>query len=370
MSDLATLPVGNHSNAGQGLPDGSSSYPELEGCPVVTLEIGKLILGGSPRTEGESLEHASVLAGVHGALPPILVHRPTLRVIDGGHRIRAALLNGQHAIQAQLIECDDETAFVLAVRANITHGLPLSLADRKAAAATITRSHPHWSDRTVSRATGLSDKTVSAIRTGATSESPQSNTRIGKDGRFRPLNSADKRRQAAEMIGENPDASLREIARATGLSPATVRDVRQRTDKGEDPVPARYRDAGDGTTRAGNGADQAERRPLPESAGRPKPPVQATFVNPRELLAKLGSDPSMKFSESGRQMSGWLRHYALDPESCQFVATSIPDHWVTNIAELARSCAATWIMLAERLEERSGDDAEKGLWKGLEPIFR
>jgi ParB-like chromosome segregation protein Spo0J len=316
----------------------------LESYPVHTVEINQLALVGSPRLAGEDPVHTRVLAEIED-LPPIVVHRPTMQVIDGMHRVRAALLKGRSVIRARVIDCDRATAFVLAVRANVTHGLPLSPLDRKAAAECIIATHPNWSDRAVAAATGLSDKTVSALRGSSTSEVPQSDDRVGRDGRIRPLNSAARRQRAALMIAERPEAGLREIARATGLSPATVRDVRMRTERGEDPVPAKYRDS------------VPVEAPL---AARPAPPVPAparrettvSCVDGKALLAKLVNDPSLRHSENGRVTLRWLHHHTVDLDSCRGVEGSIPDHWSTPIAELARSCAMAWLMLADELEKR------------------
>src|SRR3981081_155007 len=90
-----------------------------------------------------------MLAEASGALPPIMVHRPTMRVIDGVHRVRAALLNGITEIEGRLLDWDENAAFILAVTANIAHGLPLNPADRAAAAARIIACQPLWSDRAV-----------------------------------------------------------------------------------------------------------------------------------------------------------------------------------------------------------------------------
>ncbi|MFF0018041.1 ParB N-terminal domain-containing protein [Streptomyces sp. NPDC005374] len=325
--------------------EASASDLSIENYPIRIVEIKQLVLFGSPRSAGEDPAHTRALAEIID-LPPIIVHESTMQVIDGMHRVRAALLNGRAAIAARVIDCDSATAFVLAVRANITHGLPLSPPDRRAAADCIITSHPNWSDRAVAAATGLSDKTVSTIRASSTSDLPQSDDRVGRDGRVRPLNSAARRRQAAELIAERPEAGLREIARATGLSPATVRDVRMRTGRGEDPVPAKYRETS---------SVHLDPEPCPtpqETLPVRRPAPGPATVDGKALLAKLVSDPSLRFSESGRVTLRWLHHHAVDPESCRGVGSTIPNHWSLPIAELARSCAMAWLMLAEELDER------------------
>jgi ParB-like chromosome segregation protein Spo0J len=285
-----------------------------------------------------------VLAEAGDRLPPITVHRPTLRVIDGAHRIRAALLTGRTEIAARLLDCDSATAFVLSVRANVTHGLPLSRTDRAAAAARIVLTHPQWSNRAIAAATGISDKTVSRIRAQSPSADPaQSGTRLGRDGRARPLDIGQRRRRAAALLLDRPEAGLREVARATGLSPATVRDVRRRIDRGEDPVPGRYRDSpGAARTSLADRQHGAVARIDREAAP----------VDRRKLLAKLSEDPSLRLNEAGRRALRWLRQYSVDGDGLETLQRGLPGHWAPDVADLARSCAAAWSELAEQLQQR------------------
>jgi ParB-like chromosome segregation protein Spo0J len=51
-----------------------------------------------------------------------------MRVIDGIHRVEAAKLRGAKEIEARLFDGDESASYVLAVQANVTHGLPLSRA--------------------------------------------------------------------------------------------------------------------------------------------------------------------------------------------------------------------------------------------------
>lgn len=345
MLDLVRHTDGEHVGLVVGRKDTTPGIP-VEAHPIRSVEIADLVLLGSPRSAGEDPVHTRALAEIDD-LPPILVHQATMQVIDGMHRVRAAQLNGRTAIRARVVDCDSATAFVLAVRANVTHGLPLPPQDRRAAAQFIIALHPQWSDRAVAAATGLSDKTVSGLRSAPAPGAPQHRERVGRDGRVRPLNSAARRRQAAVMIAERPDAGLREIARATGLSPATVRDVRLRTGRGEDPVPAKYREAA--TADLVPRAAPAQQAAVAPAARRSAP---AGRVDGRTLLAKLMSDPSLRFSEAGRVALRWLHHHTVDLDGCRDVGGTIPDHWSAPVAELARSCAMAWLTLADELEER------------------
>lgn len=320
----------------------------VESHPVTAVRIDSLDLDQSPRLGGEDTEHIRLLAESGAALPPIMVHRPTMTVIDGVHRVRAALLNGQHEIAARLLDCDENAAFVLAVRANITHGLPLSQSDRAAAATRIINSQPQWSDRAVAAATGLSDKTVSRIRARSTANTPQSNSRLGRDGRVRPLDSGFRRQQAAAMINDRPDAGLREVARATGLSAATVRDVRQRIERGEDPVPGRYRPPEKPEHSTVSPISRPRRRPTNGRSRQKDIPA-----NRDALLATLRHDPSLRFSEVGRNTLRWLHQHIVDTEDLENLGRGLPDHWAPVVAGVARSCAEEWNRFAEHLEQRT-----------------
>ena len=122
---------------------------EINRHSVIEVAIDALMLTGSPRHAGENSEHVEALSAASGPLPPIVVHRPSMRVIDGAHRVRAALRRGEKTIAARFFEGPDADAFVLSVVLNIAHGLPLARPDRKRAAERIIRTHPLWSDRWV-----------------------------------------------------------------------------------------------------------------------------------------------------------------------------------------------------------------------------
>ncbi|MBR7827734.1 ParB-like nuclease domain-containing protein, partial [Actinospica sp. MGRD01-02] len=148
------------------------------------VPVGRLDLSGSPRlSSGIDKQHVCALAQLDPpTLPPVLVHQRTLRVIDGIHRVHAAILRGDATIAAELIDCDEAEIFIRAVQANATHGLPLSLDDRRAAASRILETHPQWSDRMIAKIAGLSPNTVGAIRRRqADAPSPAPRHRIGLD---------------------------------------------------------------------------------------------------------------------------------------------------------------------------------------------
>jgi len=160
---------------------------QLERLPVVDVEVSVLTAAQpadrlsrmSPRIHEENAEHVELLVAAGTAVPPIIVHRPTMRVIDGLHRLRAAQRCGRRTIGVRFFDGDEAAAFVLAVTANAGHGLPLSLADRKRAAARIVGCYPRWSDRKIASITGLAPGTVAGIRLSVSSGADGANGLTG-----------------------------------------------------------------------------------------------------------------------------------------------------------------------------------------------
>jgi hypothetical protein len=296
------------------------SFPERAVMPIATL-----LPADSPRSHGEDQEHIKRLAECGAQLPPILVQRGTMRVIDGMHRLRAVLLNGCHSIEVEFFDGCDEDAFIRGVEQNVAHGLPLTLSDRRAAAARILGWRPALSDRSVAGMTGLSPKTVGAIRARASEEIPHSNARQGRDGRLRPLDSSAGRLRAAEVIRANPDASLRQIAASAGISAGTARSVQARLRAGEDPV-----------------------------RGRPQGPEPVVEIG--AILQKLYRDPALRHSDAGRRLLQLIRAKSVDGTLRVALRQESPPHSRSLLARLARANAGIWLEIANELEKQSPKD--------------
>ncbi|MFG3505323.1 ParB/RepB/Spo0J family partition protein [Streptomyces sp. NPDC047821] len=324
---------------------GESDENSFQLSDVVMVPIDSLRASDSPRSSGEDAEHIRTLAESGAELPPIVVMRSTLRVIDGMHRLRAAGLRGATEIAVRYFEGEEKEAFVLAVKANIAHGLPLSLDDRKAAASRILTSHPLWSDRAIGRATGLSAKTVATLRSCSTAGVTQSNVRVGRDGRTRPLDATEGRQLAGRLIQENPTAPLRQIAAQAGVSLGTASDVRKRLRRGESPLPGR---------------DRVRERP----AAAEQPPARTeraeeTVPSRALMLRHLSRDPSIRFTEDGRVLLRWLNVVAVRSQDWDRLLGNVPPHRAEVIAELARGCAEIWQRVAEQLERADADRADE-----------
>ncbi|HEU5472490.1 MAG TPA: ParB N-terminal domain-containing protein [Actinophytocola sp.] len=315
-------------------------------CHPVRVSVCDLLPSDSPRLEGESTAHADALAASATVFPPIVVDRATMRVIDGMHRLRAAMLRGEREIEVQFFDGSAEDAFVLAVTLNVERqGLPLSLADRTAAAGRILGSHRQWSDRAIASVTGLSHKTVGAIRRRSSGEIAQLGARIGRDGRIRPVDIGQRRQRAGELISARPTVPLREIANAVGISLGTARDVRERLRRGEDPSPP-------------------AQHPLASVPPRREPPGAAATddvsgASRAALMRALRGDPSLRCGESGRLLLRLLESSMLLPRQWEHLIDGIPAHCAGTAAAAARHCAQAWLDFADHVEIRFPESPER-----------
>lgn len=309
--------------------DGEVDAPRDDAAPE-WIPIAELVLAGSPRTAGEDVCHTRTLAESGADLPPIVVQRGTNRVIDGLHRVRAAQLRGERTIQARYFDGGDAAAFVLAVRSNVQHGLPLSLADRKTAATRMLRDNPHWSNRAIASVAGLSPKTVAALRDSF--DLLAGDARLGRDGRVRPLSTAAGRERAREILERNPASSLRAVSAAAGVSTGTVRDVRDRLRERAE------------TPQSGLVPTQVTKGLRARPGTGPGDPVST--------LRALRGDPSLRGTESGRLLLSMLSVAATDERLRERLVAEMPEHCLGLVSELAMANAQAWQQFAARLDQR------------------
>ncbi|MEV7020408.1 transcriptional regulator [Streptomyces sp. NPDC093991] len=317
------------------------------------MPVSSLVAGYSLRLRGEDAAHVARLAELDEALPPILVERSTMRVIDGMHRLMAACAKGRTTIEVRFFDGAAEEAFLLAVRSNMAHGLPLSREDRRAAAERILAQWPHLSDRAVAHTAGISAKTVAALRSASSGVTAYPKSRRGMDGKVRPLDGAQGRFKAAELLAQRPDASLREVARHAGISPATVSDVRKRLASGQSPVPDR--DAPH--TRPARPENTARTHESvteqPASGVRPIHPVRSGEDSPMDKLLR---DPSLRHKDSGRQLLRLLQRSAVQRAELMMMAEAVPAHCTELVADLARKYAGMWAEFAREVRKEAGED--------------
>ncbi|UXY31768.1 ParB/RepB/Spo0J family partition protein [Streptomyces sp. HUAS TT20] len=333
-------------------------HAQFDQNTVVEVEIDSLSTTYSPRSRGTDPEHVEALVAAETTLPPIIVHRATMRVIDGLHRLRAAERRGQKTIAVRFFDGTESDAFVLAVESNIAHGLPLTMTDRKHAAGRIVTSHPHWSDRMIASVTGLAPGTIAELRRKSSGGPNTQPSRLGKDGRVRPLNSDEGRRLASELIAQDPGLSLRQIARAAAISPETARDVRNRMSRGEDPlrISSRRRstEQASASTPIAPGTTTASPASPATSAilaATDRTPVQ----NRTAAVERLKADPALRFSETGRALLRLLNIHAMSTEEWQEIIDNVPSHCGGIVADLASECAGMWAELVLRVERRMAE---------------
>lgn len=315
---------------------------ELQFCSnIVDLSVCDVLPADSPpRTAGWDARHIRMLAESATAFPPIVVHRQTMQVIDGWHRVRAVQLRGGTTIAAVLFDGGAAEAFVLSIKLNAVHGLPLSLADRKAAALRILLSYPDWSDRSIAVIAGISHSTVAAIRSRSTGEFGQSTGRIARNGVLHRSNGPQGRQRAAELFTADPNASAPKVAMAAGISVTTAKDVRKQLRAGK-AAPAH----------GGASAPASIPGVSDDTAGhvRTSTPQQDDAV---ETLERLRRDPSLRFTETGRKLLRWLGTPFEDGIDWNSIAHSLPNHCTHSVAELARRRSREWQRLADILERR------------------
>jgi hypothetical protein len=323
---------------------GMPNSPDVHRVAVADLSPGE-----SPRQGGLNEAHVARLAECVAGLPPILVDRKTMKVIDGMHRLSAAKRTGRELIDVMFFDGGTQEAFILAVELNIRHGLPLSLRDRKAAARRILAASSGLSDRTIAFKTGLSDKTVAMIRACSGAEIPHADTRKGRDGRVYPVNGAEVRRLLMQAVADRPDAPLREIASAFGVSPTTVRNARKRLSISGDSVHT-------GEPSGSNGALNADDRPAlisPKSTVRTARQTTAARyaedIDIKEALDRLCADPSVRGKEAGRELLRWLSSRAIGVGDLPEIA-NLPFHRKELVAMIARKSAHAWLELGRKLD--------------------
>ncbi|WP_435174719.1 ParB/RepB/Spo0J family partition protein [Actinacidiphila sp. bgisy145] len=313
---------------------------------IFRIPVALLRDADSPRLEGIDRNHVRSLVATEGKLPPIIVHRPTMKVVDGMHRLHVARLNGQREVEVRYFDGSEWEAFLLAVELNMRHGLPLTLSDRKKSAMKILEGCPEWSDRGIAARTGLSGKTVGALRRKAAGRIAQAPVRVGRDGRARPLHREESGRAA---VGLPPGRSADPPAELLAGRP--VGPAREQLGAALPAPRSRFAPRLVGGERA-DGA--AVSRPGALSAA-PAAHALGGYADPDTQLASLKRDPALKYSKDGREMIRWLETHVVRDADLGLVLQA-PAHQARKIAVLARACAANWNGIAMRMD-LAGDDA-------------
>jgi len=292
------------------------------GSPMVAVnrvEVASLRPGLKLRLGEVNRDHVNVIASSEGDWPPIVVRRADNAIVDGHYRYLAARQLGHTHVNCVYFDGGEQAAFLEALERNRNHGLPLSLRERERAAMQLLAFRRDWSDRRIAELCSLAPGTVGRLRTHLPRSNEQGNqlhSRLGKDGKLRPVDPSASRARIMKVLQTKPDQSLREIARLTGTSPATVRSVRSRLNL------------------VSNEGHQEE----------------ATLASPANVA--WGADSALKSTDEGRGFAGWFEETDVDDQWRNFVG-GIPISRIYEVSDEARRRAGEWLAFASTLEERA-----------------
>ena len=307
------------------------------GGQVEDLFVSELRVGEGIRSGGLDERHVELLMECIDAWPPIVVWGEEMVVVDGCHRVEAARRLGRQHVEGLRFLGSPEEAFIEAIRRNVGHGLPLSVADRRRAARRVLFRNPDWSDRRIASLCGLSDKTVGRIRrVGSLGMSVD--RRVGRDGKIRPVQPGEVRDRIRQALEENPAGSLRAIAAVAGASPETVRSVRARLQMSDPGLPEADR-------------PPAVRKPSHATTVS----VLSVFAQPDDRTARNRNEKEWEADQALSacgEFTEWFSSTNVGEDWHNFLWT-IPLGRVYEVVDEARRRAAVWTSFASLLEART-----------------
>lgn len=205
----------------------------------ITLDDLKLTLQLRPELAAQVRRLAKVLDDC----PPILVARDSFVLVDGFMRVTAARACGRTRLPVTWTSGTGAELLEQAIIANARHGVPLSMAQRKAGAARLLEAAPGWSNGRIAKACGVSESVVRRLPrpgpspTDVDSPLPRpgpspTEHRLGADGKLYPV--AHGAQDAARaLLAAHPESSDRVIAQTARLSATTVGRLRRQVAAGE-----------------------------------------------------------------------------------------------------------------------------------------
>jgi len=334
---------------------------------IIELPLAQVYPGPLVRVERLDLDHVAVLADVD-LLPPIIVRQTAkgYECLDGAHRCAARRSAGFDVVRAVVREADDAEALEIAYQSNKEHGLPLTLAERKAGARKLIAG-THLSDASIASIVGLARNTVAGMRPAV---QPAQNDmldgkRTGADGKARPGSKAEQEAQRDEirkLLIEHPDLSLNEIARRAGCSPMTAAKVREAMNKIEpEGTPATPPAPPTGSVDGPSPADGDQRDGAGVEGARPSlsavPPIPQepdtvaeivpNFPPPRQWVKAEGMTATNATRDFARFMD---RRTLRSDEDTNAIAAACPAPARASAIACARVQAAKWTALADSLE--------------------
>ena len=165
-------------------------------------------------------EHVERLSLGVDALPPIDVVKTVngFGILAGYHRVAASRLAGKKTIRVVVHDLEIEQWHPFAVRSNLEHGLPLTLAQRRQAASRMLVDNHCRSDRAIAADSGLSAPTIRKLREAIEDDEPgvkDLHLRVGRDGKSYPVATA----PSGDGHVDNDDSTHREQAQTSAPRP-------------------------------------------------------------------------------------------------------------------------------------------------------
>ena len=114
--------------------------------------------------------------------------------------------------------------------------------------------------------------------------------------------------------------------------------VRKRLERGADPVPP---------------ARRSLREAQKPRARRFESDQAAAEHNLIDMLQGLKSDPTLRFTESGRAILRWTLARTVLPGEWSEHFNNVPTHCAYVLASVARQCANQWLQIADNLDQQT-----------------
>ena len=283
---------------------------------ICEVELSSLRQGPAVRSDGVDENYAKLLSCVVTPLPPIVVDSRTMVVLDGIHRVRAAVLRKETSIRAKYVSGSESELLIVAIQANAAHGRPLRLTDRRHAAGRLILLSPDMSDRAIAAICGLSPTTIGVLRASVI-PGGQSNLRRGEDGRVRG-----PRNLQNQLAGESTTGSvLSEATTGRDLSGSFRPSGRAR-------LPTAQRDSA-------------------------KPPNQSVGSKPLLSDAAFHADPHLE------QFAAWFDGHRITGQEVTLACSLIPKSRLYEVSAEARLRADFWQEMAGQLESIARGCASK-----------
>ncbi len=198
----AVVPISEDTAGEESVPSTPDDAPAAS--PSQKLGVQSIALNQIDRDPAiqprATLDHSRVLEYARhmkegASFPPIVVFYSDgrLRLADGFHRCAAALRAKLKSIQADVRHGTAREALLYAVSANVLHGLPLTLDEKRTAAKRLLSDEEWgaWSSAEIGRRCGLSAPTVEKIRSRLDPKSFRVNRKCrGRNGQERTINVA------------------------------------------------------------------------------------------------------------------------------------------------------------------------------------